>query len=187
MKLKELNEKKYLNDLKYWDEEFSIKKSMMELIEDYFNKELNVYLENNNEMKILWEKRFNSIIIKEERENIDIKENKKEINNSVKKLYRNIVKNTHPDKTNNDILNDFYKKSKIYYDNNDILGLMKISNELNLNININFDIEYLKNEIEVLKQKTSLIENSFYWKWYNVEDDKKENILKEFLIKKLRI
>jgi hypothetical protein len=44
----------------------------------------------------------------------------------IRKLYRDIVKVTHPDKVDNKSLNDIYIESTKCYDENDKIGIYKI-------------------------------------------------------------
>ena len=65
----------------------------------------------------------------------------------VKKIYREIVKITHPDKSNKKSHNDIYVKATEYYNMNDKISLYKLATELD----IDYDIEYDDN-IEIQRR-----------------------------------
>jgi len=122
----------------------------------------------------------------------NIEEDEEEIKNqnhlsSIKKLYREIVKLTHPDKIKNVRLNDMYLKATQYYAENSKIGIYAICNELNINYEIsNDDIELIYHEIKNYQQKINFIESTYTWKWYNCKDDVMKNqILVNYIKQKI--
>lgn len=105
----------------------------------------------------------------------------------VKKIYREIVKLTHPDKIKDKKLNDFYIKSTELYNNNDKIGLYKICDELGIAYDIDEnDTDFIEDKINTLKKKINFLESTFTWKWFNTKDEKtKERILLDFINLKL--
>jgi hypothetical protein len=83
------------------------------------------------------------------------KKNNNEITNFIKKYYRKIVILTHPDKTNDIIKNNIFKKAKDNIENNFLIGIIK--NCYDLKIEINDLTESLLNhimfEIRVIQEK----------------------------------
>jgi hypothetical protein len=90
-------------------------------------------------------------------DNESCEDNKKnnEVNNFIKKYYRKIVILTHPDKTNDIIKNNIFKKAKDNIENNFLIGIIK--NCYDLKIEINDLTESLLNhimfEIRVIQEK----------------------------------
>lgn len=105
----------------------------------------------------------------------------------VKKIYREIVKLTHPDKIKDKRLNDFYIKSTELYNDNDKIGLYKICDELGIVYDIDEnDSEFIEDKINTLKRKINFLESTFTWKWFNTKDEKvRERILLDFISLKL--
>tara|TARA_X000000368_G_scaffold418595_1_gene418911 strand:- start:623 stop:1297 length:675 start_codon:yes stop_codon:yes gene_type:complete len=109
-------------------------------------------------------------------------EPKKEKSPKVKKIYREIVKLTHPDKVKVKKLNDLYLKATDYYDSNDIVGLYSICNELGIEYELDeSDNESILLKIKSLKGKIGFIESTFTWKWYSAKDKEKENLILNYI------
>lgn len=91
---------------------------------------------------------------------------------SIKKMFREIVKLTHPDKTVNSNMVDLYVSAKEAYDNNDYLQICFIANKLNIEIIIDdSDINFITDLIELKKTEIESIEKSWMWVWLNAKTD----------------
>lgn len=108
----------------------------------------------------------------------------------VKRLYREIVKLTHPDKLFNKSNSEKEKKIKIYkeatkyYQINDISNIIYCADELGIRYNSDIiEVDILKKDIEKFKQNVETYENSLLWKWY--KENKNEEILKIYLNKQI--
>lgn len=124
----------------------------------------------------------------EEGENkVEETENKINISPKVKKLYREIVKKTHPDIIKDKDLNDLYIKATEYYEKNDKLGIYKICNELGIIFDLDSeDYKFIEERIKEYKKRISFLESTFAWKWFNTEEEsEKNNIILTFI--KLKI
>lgn len=109
-------------------------------------------------------------------------EPKKEKSPKVKKIYREIVKLTHPDKVKVKKLNDLYLKATEYYESDDITGLYTICNELGIEYELDeSDNESILLKIKSLKGKIGFIESTFTWKWYSAKDKEKENLILNYI------
>ena len=109
-------------------------------------------------------------------------EPKKEKSPKVKKLYREIVKLTHPDKVKVKKLNDLYLKATEYYESDDITGLYTICTELGIEYELDeSDNESILSKIKSLKGKIGFIESTFTWKWYSAKDKEKENLILNYI------
>jgi len=94
----------------------------------------------------------------------------------LKKIYREIVKLTHPDKVKNSKLNDLYIKGTGFYDKNDIAGLYSICNELNIEYEVDDEDNVLiSTKISTLKQRIGFMESTYTWKWHFSKDDSEKN------------
>jgi hypothetical protein len=101
----------------------------------------------------------------------------------IKKIYKEISKICHPDKTNIIELNELYIQAKLLYEKNDLLGLIKISNKLSLNFEIeDDDVVVLRRSLKDKKEKLMKIEGTFLWIWANANtDEEKEAVIKMYV------
>ena len=207
-KIKLLESKKILKELEYVETDFEYKNSIISEVDSEFIGDVNKFLENHPELKELFDqkmdKRFESMIkdneekAKEEdipdveevpEENIEeeiiepedeLPTPKVEKSAKVKKLYRDIVKLTHPDKVDSIRLNELYLKATQYYDEDDLTGLYSICSELNIEYEIEeSDNVFINDKIAKLKEKIVFLESTFTWKWYSTQglEDKNKLIL----------
>lgn len=101
----------------------------------------------------------------------------------LKKLYRDIVKLTHPDKVKNEKLNILYINATSLYDKNDLTGIYSICDELGIEYEIDEDDNVIiSDKINSIKQRISFMEQTFTWKWYySKEQQEKDNIILTFI------
>lgn len=213
MNLNDYEYKRLLKDVRYWKEEYELKKDMAFSIENMFNNALEEFLGKNPTIKSKWDafmfnktKQIEELLkekysdkstehepIKEEIDEIVFTETTKELTPKeieIKRIYREIVKMTHPDKLLNHAEADkekrlkIYKESTIYYDKKDLSNIIYCADELGLKYDMSLiDIELIKKDVELFKQKAMMYEMSIYWKWYN--DGKNEVVLNNFLTQQM--
>lgn len=101
----------------------------------------------------------------------------------VKKIYREIVKITHPDKINSDMYLDVYVKATKAADEYNIFDLFTICVELNIEIELDFeDIDVLNFLIQSKKNEIKKIESSFIWLWINAQnEEEKDKVVNMFV------
>lgn len=216
-RLKTLQTKKLLKELDYIETEFEYTTEAVSEADSSFIKSLNDILEKYPDLKDKYNKKLDDTLkksiddIKKKSEELDKAENEEDdtIENSdeseekeedepsnskpepskkVKKLYREIVKLTHPDKIKDEELNLLYIEATDYYNNNDKIGIYKICNELNIYYDIDEEDEYfIKVKIEELKKKISFLESTFTWMWFKTENgEDREKILLQFIYNKIK-
>lgn len=109
----------------------------------------------------------------------------KSTRDKVKKLYREIVKKTHPDKTNSEDLINLYMKATIASDDYNLFELFIICIELNIDIDIDInDKDTLTVLIEMKKNELKSIESSFIWLYHTSKTEEEKNKLVELFVKK---
>jgi hypothetical protein len=186
-KIKLLEIKKLFKELDYIQSDFEYRSEIISEADTNFLNGVNNFLDGHPELKELYESRLNERINQfvhtesyepiieqtddfEEEIFIDDKSPK------VKKLYREIVKITHPDKSNNKSHNDFYVKATEYYNMNDKLGIYKIATELDIDYEIEYDdnIE-IRRRIDELKSKINFLESTFTYQWIRIDDELEKN------------
>lgn len=208
-RLKNLEITKLLKELDFIQSNFDYKNEIVSEADSMFIESINNFLTSHPELKEVYdtkitEKINNSIkneveipieddekLVHEEDEcdseetEDDIKS--KENTSVIKKLYREIVKLTHPDKVNNKKMNEIYLKATEYYEEDNKIGIYAVCNELNISYEIsNDDIGLIYDQIKKYEQKISFIESTYTWKWYNCNDlAEKDQIMVNYI--KMRI
>ena len=193
-KLKQLEIKKLLTEYDYLVIDEEIKTEVVNEYLPKFTEEINEFT-NKIEGKKEEEK-------KEVKKGIDVNNGKpkekeikkviedddlpKETKDRIKKLFREIVKKTHPDKTKSEDLIDIYIKSKEAYESNDILKLAYYANKVDINVELSdMEIQLLNDLIIYKKEELSEIEKSWLWKWYKANTEtEKDMIIKIFYFEK---
>jgi len=193
-KLKQLEIKKLLTEYDYLVIDEEIKTEVVNEYLPKFTEEINEFT-NKIEGKKEEEK-------KEVKKGIDVNNGKpkekeikkviedddlpKETKDRIKKLFREIVKKTHPDKTKSEDLIDIYIKSKEAYESNDILKLAYYANKVDINVELSdMEIQLLNDLIIYKKEELSEIEKSWLWKWYKANTEtEKDMIIKMFYLEK---
>jgi hypothetical protein len=102
------------------------------------------------------------------------------VKKKVKKLYREIVKVAHPDKTDSEEHVSLYiaaKKASVEFD---LIGLYEICESLKIPYSVEIeDKDILKDKIEGKKDKLKKIEYSFIWLYAEAKTDEERNDLVE--------
>ena len=211
-KIKLLQLKKLLKELEYIESDFEYRSELISEADNEFIKSINNFLDIHPDIKDIYDKKINEKINQSIKTNNEQVESVEEIEETViesetiyesvmdnmvtdlvetnvklKKLYREIVKLTHPDKINKSTLNDLYIKATKFYNFNDKIGIYRICSELNIEYDIDDDDEIIISErIESLKKRISFLESTFTYKWVESEDENEKNrIMVEYI--KLRI
>lgn len=188
-RIKLLEIKKLFKELDYVQSDFEYRSEIISEADTNFLNVVNSFLDGHPELKELYESKVNDRInqfistesyepINEQSQNyfeedeifIDDKSPK------VKKIYREIVKITHPDKSNKKSHNDIYLKATEYYNMNDKISLYKSATELD----IDYDIEYddnieIQRRIDEFKGRINFLESTFTYQWIRIDDEIQKN------------
>ena len=211
-KIKLLQLKKLLKELEYIESDFEYRSELISEADNEFIKSINNFLDIHPDIKDNYDKKINEKIdqsIKKNQESNPITElevtedieeepiyesvidnmvtDLVETNVKLKKLYREIVKLTHPDKIKKSNLNDIYIKATQFYNFNDKIGIYRICSELNIDYDIDDDDEiFISERIDSLRKRISFLESTFTYKWFESESEEEKNkIMVEYI--KLRI
>ena len=188
--LEKLEIKRLLKELDFIESDYEYKNELINQLELEFIDSVNNYLDNHPTLKEAFDDKINQRF--QETINKKIEESKKEvvivekeiieIDPKVKKLYREIVKKTHPDKVKDSDLNDLYIESTKYYEKGDVLSIYKICDELNLEYEFGLEEnELIKNKITSYKEKINLLQSTFTWKWSYTEEGSKDKIIEDYI------
>ena len=101
----------------------------------------------------------------------------------IKKIFRDIVKKTHPDKIGSDEYLDVYISAKNAYEDNDLMELYHICGKIGIMVDPEVqDMILLEELIEMKRQEIKNIESSFIWTWIKTEtDEQKDNLVSQFI------
>jgi predicted RNA-binding protein with RPS1 domain len=201
-----------LKELEYIESDFEYRSELISEADNEFIKSINNFLDIHPDIKDIYDKKINEKIdqsIKKNQESNPITElevtedieeepiyesvidnmvtDLVETNVKLKKLYREIVKLTHPDKIKKSNLNDIYIKATQFYNFNDKIGIYRICSELNIDYDIDDDDEiFISERIDSLRKRISFLESTFTYKWFESESEEEKNkIMVEYI--KLRI
>jgi hypothetical protein len=103
----------------------------------------------------------------------------------IKKLYREIVKNTHPDKTNSNEHVESYNRARSAYEKNDLIELYFVA--ISLDIDVELDENDLLNINETISSKRRELHNleqSYLWLWYNAKTKEQRDMVVNLFINK---
>lgn len=175
--IQELENIKLIRELNYLKSDFEYKTNLVQIYNvDFFNS-IDRILNSNDELKKIYDEkndsRFNytskSVTISE----AEVSENVfSDSDSKLKSFYRQIVKMTHPDKVKNNNLNTIYSQASLAFKEGKTVDMILLCDRLNIPFEINQEEkEMLKIEIEILKNKISLIESSYSYQWANVDNE----------------
>jgi hypothetical protein len=103
----------------------------------------------------------------------------------IKKIYRNIVKVTHPDRVDSDELKELYMEATEAYEAYNIFELCFISKKLNIKVKLSLEeTKTLNDLIDSKKDEIKKIESSFIWLWLITPNENDKNELVDRFIEK---
>ena len=194
-RIKLLEIKKLFKELDYVQSDFEYRSEIISEADTNFLNGVNNFLDGHPELKELYEskvnERINQFIHTDSYEPIEqTQDNYEELeivlddkSSKLKKLYREIVKITHPDKSDKKSHNDIYVKATEYYDMNDKIGMYQICYQLGLENRIEYDDKIeIENKIDNLKSKILFLTKTLSYKWYISTDiNIKNKLLMSFI------
>ena len=190
--IKKLEIKKLFKELDFLESDYEYRNEVINAVDSNFIEEVYSILERNPELKTIYDEKYevetvseadDVIIHSEEQQIID----RIESSPKIRKLYREIVKITHPDKVTNTSFNDTYIKATEYYKINDELNIYKICSKLDIDYDIEDDYNnVIKSKINEYRNKINFLENTFTYQWYISDERNKITILLKFIENKLK-
>jgi hypothetical protein len=190
--IKKLEIKKLFKELDFLESDYEYRNEVINAVDGDFIEEVNLMLERNPELKTIYDEKYEVETVSTENiihvEEVETILNRIESSPKIRKLYREIVKITHPDKVKNTSFNDTYIKATEYYDINYEMGIYKICTELNIDYDVedNYNNE-IRSKINEYRNKINFLENTFTYQWYINEDiNIKNKLLLKFIENKLK-
>ena len=175
-KKEQLELKKMMKEWEYLLTEEEYKNEIIEEFKSEFLKKVGI-VEPEKTVDPVVEVHEEEVVEEEEKEPVDdgISEYVKK---KVKKLYREIVKVAHPDKTDSEEHVTFYiaaKKASIEFD---LIGLYDICENLKIPYSVEIeDKDIFKEKIDIKKDKLKKIEYSFIWLYAEAKTDEERKDL----------
>ena len=185
-KLVDLQINKLIQEYSYLKSDEELKKELINIKQKYFLDLVNGKLDELNpqdskhEPKSKQEPKTKKIEPK-----IDISGISENTKVRIKKIYRNIVKVTHPDKVDSDELKELYMEATEAYEAYNIFELCFISKKLNIKVKLSLEETKTLNElINSKKDEIKKIESSFIWLWLTAPNEIDKNELVDKFIEK---
>jgi hypothetical protein len=186
-KLEKLAIKKLLQEYNFLMTDDSYKKEVVETYKSTFleliskkRKELNIEPKTEQlhpeEEEQKQKQKFPEILIENVDDNVKAK---------IKKIYRDIVKKTHPDITDSKELVDIYMRATEAQEKYNLFELYKICSELQIEVELDKeDIKLLEELIENKKKELKSLESSFIWLWvHSTTEEQKQKVIELFIEK----
>jgi hypothetical protein len=187
--LKNLELQRLIKELQFVESDYEYQSEILRQSDRYFFESVDNLLENYPDLKKVWnEKNSQTIEFVPENVVVDSVQVRSKVDNKVKKIYREIVKSTHPDKIKNSKLNELYLEATFAYESNDIVTLIKVSSELL--IDLNFDdkeLESIKERINQIREQIQFLESTYTFKWLKSSDVDKNKVILSFIQNRLRL
>lgn len=189
--IKYLEFQRLMKELQFVESDYTYQSEVIKLADTEFLKSVENILDDFPALKDLY-KQKKEIISQSISNNIPISEdlssssspiNYTNDNPDLKRLYRDIVKTTHPDKIQNHKLNELYLEATEAYENNDMVTLYKVCSELSISFDLpeNF-IEDVKIKIDDYKERVKFLEKTYTFQWLKSNSiDDKNKILVSFI------
>jgi hypothetical protein len=192
-RLKSLEFQRLIKELQFIESDYLYQSEIIREYNNVFLDSVETILDRYPELKSIYRDRTNNKFINSSNiePNIDDIEVdvliKPTIDSDVKKIYRKIVKSTHPDKIKNPKLNELYLEATSAYEINDLVTLYKVSSELMIEFEWSESIlEQVKDKILNYKSQISFLESTYTFKWLKSNsDDEKLKIILSFIENKL--
>ena len=193
-RLKSLEFQRLIKELQFIESDYLYQSEIIRESNNVFLDSVETILDTYPELRSIYKDRISNTFINSSKiePNIDDIELdvliiKPTIDSDVKKIYRKIVKSTHPDKIKNPKLNELYLEATSAYETNDLVTLYKVSSELMIEFEWSESIlEQVKDKILNYKSQISFLESTYTFKWLKSNnDDEKLKIILSFIENKL--
>jgi hypothetical protein len=177
-----------MRELQFVESDYQYQSEILKLSDSEFLKNVDTILNQFPDLKEIYYRRqdeiYKNVVVEpsiqsiQEEVEVVIPENVE-----AKKLYRDIVKTTHPDKIKNQKLNELYLEATDAYEKNDIITLYRVCSELKIDFDLpeNY-VDGLNQKISSLKKQISFLEATYTFKWIKSENQQDKNrVVIEFI------
>ena len=171
-------------------EEFNVNKLKDDIDDEIINENVQTDIDIKNDI----DDEINENEIKDDIENVkeEIIEEKvdKNENNDIKKIFRQLVLKTHPDKNKN-ISEEYiqiYKEAVESYNNNNFLNIIFLGNKIGIDLSNLSEKRFddIKEYNDELYKKIHIIDNDTLMLWYNVDDEDLKDVMYQRLVRQFK-
>lgn len=191
--LKYLELQRLIKELQFVESDYIYQSEIINQSEILFTESVNKILDEYPDLKNIWNEKVNTNNNVIDNSDIHIHLEDVEVIESIdtsiniKKIYREIVKNTHPDVVRNQKLNELYLEATSAYETNDVVTLYKVCSDLMIDFPWDdSEIQKIKLKIEQYKNQIIFLESTYTFKWLKSDDVDKNKIVLKFIENRIK-
>jgi hypothetical protein len=192
--LKYLEFQRLIKELQFVESDYSYQSEIIKQSDKIFLESVNDILEKYPDLNKIWQdkKIKESDILNQDIKDVVVEEDviepdKPTQNKDIKKIYREIVKSTHPDKIKSSKLNELYLEATQAYETSDVVTLYKVCLDLMIDFDWSDDeISKIRERIDLYKNQIIFLESTYTFKWLKSTDDDRIQIVLKFIQNKIR-
>ena len=192
--LKYLEFQRLIKELQFVESDYSYQSEIIKQSDKIFLESVNDILEKYPDLNKIWQdkKIKETDILNQDIKDVVVEEDviepdKPTQNKDIKKMYRDIVKSTHPDKIKSSKLNELYLEATQAYETSDVVTLYKVCLDLMIDFDWSDDeISKIRERIDLYKNQIIFLESTYTFKWLKSNDDDRIQIVLKFIQNKIR-
>jgi hypothetical protein len=187
--LKFLELQRLIKELQFVESDYLYRQEVIKQSDQVFQESVDKILIQYPELKKLWNEQHTPIQDTQEQQsyNQEVEEKVEELDMSVKQLYRDIVKATHPDKIKNKKLNELYLEATSAYESNDLVTIYRLCNDLMIQVDFNEEIiNKISDKIKEYKTQITFLESTYTFQWIKSNDTDKLKIVLKYIENKIK-
>jgi hypothetical protein len=191
--LKYLEFQRLIKELQFVESDYLYQSEIINQSDKIFLDSVNNVLDEYPDLKIIWEEKQSvfyenePLIVEDINTEIEQSIQKTKHSSEIKKIYREIVKSTHPDKIKSTKLNELYLEATSAYESDDLITLYRVCSELMIDFDWSDDeILKVKERVEKYKNQINFLESTYTFKWLKSDDNDKLKIILKFIENKIK-
>jgi hypothetical protein len=191
--LKYLEFQRLIKELQFVESDYLYQSEIINQSDKIFLDSVNNVLNEYPDLKIIWEEKQSvfyenePLIVEDINTEVEQSVQKPKYNSEIKKIYREIVKSTHPDKIKSTKLNELYLEATSAYESDDLITLYRVCSELMIDFDWTDDeILKVKERVEKYKNQINFLESTYTFKWLKSDDNDKLKIVLKFIENKIK-
>jgi len=191
--LKYLEFQRLIKELQFVESDYLYQSEIINQSDKIFLDSVNNVLDEYPDLKTIWEEKQSvfyenePLIVEDINTEIEQSIQKTKHSSEIKKIYREIVKSTHPDKIKSTKLNELYLEATNAYESDDLITLYRVCSELMIDFDWSDDeILKVKERVEKYKNQINFLESTYTFKWLKSDDNDKLKIILKFIENKIK-
>ena len=191
--LKYLEFQRLIKELQFVESDYLYQSEIINQSDKIFLDSVNNVLDEYPDLKTIWEEKQSvfyenePLIVEDINTEIEQSIQKTKHSSEIKKIYREIVKSTHPDKIKSTKLNELYLEATNAYESDDLITLYRVCSELMIDFDWSDDeILKVKERVEKYKNQINFLESTYTFKWLKSDENDKLKIILKFIENKIK-